>query len=463
MNRRNRVAFFNILSTVLLRGISIFTAPLFTRLLGTSGYGVTQIYNTWVAVIAIVFTLQTQGTLVNARVEYPEGDQLRYQSSAMSLSTLVYLIFSALVLCFIGPISGALKLSWFLIVLMLIQGFGTFCVNFLNTKFVYEFKAGRNMVMSLVVTLTTLILSVVLILLLPKQINYLGRISAIAVTYGVLGIPVCIWILAKGKTFYNKEYWKFCVVLAIPAVFYNLSDLILGQSDKVMLQQMMDEATVGCYGAALNFGGIMFTLFTALNNSWCPFFFEDMKQGNRENLREKAGNFLELFTVLSVGFVLLASEVYRYVYVSRDFWGSTMLIPIFVSSYYTNFLCTFPVNFEYYHKKTKVVSIITIVSSLINVGLNYLLILRIGMAGAAVATLISHSLQLTLHYLYVRFALGGKEYPFPLKMWVRYAAVFAAVAVASVAADGLWLARWGLGAAVGLWELLRIRKRKVLI
>ena len=316
MNRRNRVAFFNILSTVLLRGISIFTAPLFTRLLGTSGYGVTQIYNTWVAVIAIVFTLQTQGTLVNARVEYPEGDQLRYQSSAMSLSTLVYLIFSALVLCFIGPISGALKLSWFLIVLMLIQGFGTFCVNFLNTKFVYEFKAGRNMVMSLVVTLTTLILSIVLILLLPKQINYLGRISAIAVTYGVLGIPVCIWILAKGKTFYNKEYWKFCVVLAIPAVFYNLSDLILGQSDKVMLQQMMDEATVGCYGAALNFGGIMFTLFTALNNSWCPFFFEDMKQGNRENLREKAGNFLELFTVLSAGFVLLASEVYRYVYVT---------------------------------------------------------------------------------------------------------------------------------------------------
>ena len=39
-----------------------------------------------------------------------------------------------------------------------------------------------------------------------------------------------------------------------------------------------------------------------------------MKQGNRENLRDKAGNFLELFTVLSVGFVLLASEVYRYVY-----------------------------------------------------------------------------------------------------------------------------------------------------
>ena len=113
MKRRNRVAFFNILSTVLLRGISIFTAPLVTRLLGDSGYGVTQIYNTWVAVIAIVFSLQTQGTLANARTEDAEGEQLGYQSSAMTLSTLAYLLCSAVVLCFIGPISDALKPPFF--------------------------------------------------------------------------------------------------------------------------------------------------------------------------------------------------------------------------------------------------------------------------------------------------------------------------------------------------------------
>ena len=47
----------------------------------------------------------------------------------------------------------------------------------------------------------------------------------------------------------------------------------------------------------------------------------------------------------SVGFLLLAREVYQ-VYVGRDFWVGTMLIPVFVSSYYLNFLCTFPVNFD---------------------------------------------------------------------------------------------------------------------
>ena len=70
MKKQNRVALFNIMSTVLLRGVSLFTAPLFSRMLGTNGYGVLSIYTIWMGVTAIAFTLQTNGTLVNARVSF---------------------------------------------------------------------------------------------------------------------------------------------------------------------------------------------------------------------------------------------------------------------------------------------------------------------------------------------------------------------------------------------------------
>lgn len=462
MKRQNRVAFFNILSTLLLQGISFFTMPLFSGLLGTSGYGVTRIYNTWVSVLAIVFTMQTQGTLVNARIEYPEGEQSKYQSSIMSLSLVVFLACSALVICFLEPISAALKLERLLIILMLVQAFGVFCVNFLNMKFVYEFKAGRNMAMSLGVTLTTLALSLLLILRLPQQTRYYGRIAATAATYGIIGIPACIGILAKGKTFFHKQYWKFCIWLAIPLVFYNLSDLILGQCDSVMLQHMLDESHVGIYGAALTFGGVMFTIFSALNNSWCPFFFEDMRLGERDKVRQKAVNFLELFTVLSVGFVLLVKEVYQF-FMREEYWEGAMLIPVFVSSYFLNFLCTFPVNYEYYHKKTKAVAVVTITSSLFNVGLNYLLIRQYGMAGAALATMSSHCLQLGMHYVYARHNLGKGDYPFGIRLWGKYAAVYVGIVVLVCLTGEAWPLRWGLGGAIGLWELLRIKKRKVLI
>ena len=71
MKKQNRIAFLNMLSTLLLRGLSIVTSAIFSRLLGTNGYGVLSTYNVWVSVAAITGTLQTSGTLVNARVEYP--------------------------------------------------------------------------------------------------------------------------------------------------------------------------------------------------------------------------------------------------------------------------------------------------------------------------------------------------------------------------------------------------------
>ncbi len=462
MKRQNRVAFFNILSTVLLNGISIITGPLFSRLLGDSGYGTLRIYNVWVSVIAILFTLQTQGTLVNARVEYPEEAQKHYQSSVMSLSLLVFLACSAAVLVLLKPISAMLKLEPALIGLMLLQAFGTFCVNFLNTKYTYEFKAGRNMVTSLAVTLVTLTLSILLILQLPHETRYYGRIVAIASTYGLIGIPVCILILARGKTFFNREYWKFCVALAIPAVFHNLSDLILGQSDQVMLQHMTDVATVGHYGYAWQFANILFVLFGALNKTWCPFFFEEMKQGKREAMMAKTRNFLELFTILACGFVLLTPEVFH-IYAREDYWSGTTVIPLFVASYYINFLCTFPVNFEYYHKQTKVVAVVTIFSSLVNVVLNYFFIKAIGMHGAALATVLSHGLQLLLHYVYCRFRLKQGEYPFKIGLWAKFALGFLAVMAFAYLTEGIWVIRWGVGAALGIFELLRLKKRKVLI
>lgn len=462
MRRQNRIAFLNILSTVLLNGIAIFTAPLFSRLLGDSGYGVLSIYNIWVSVIAIAFAVQTQGTLVNARVEYPQDQQEPYQSSVMFLSLVAYGVCSALVLVLMGPVTRFLQMPWYLVIVMLIHGLGTYSVHFLSTKYVYEFKAGRKLLLSVTVTLTSLALSLVLVLAMPQQDRYLGRIFGIAATYGLIGIPACLYVLLRGKTLYHREYWKFCLALAVPTVFYNLSDLLLGQSDQVMIQQMLDSAQVGHYAYALKFGGIMYIIFSALLNTWAPFFFEDMKQGKVEDTKARARNFLEVFAVLSMGFLLLSREVFH-VYARQDFWPGTKLIPIFVLNYFGIFLCSFPINYEYYRKKTKVVAVVTVGAAVVNIALNYLMIQWMGILGAAVATAVSHGLQLALHYGYARYFLGKEDYPFPLKLWGPYAAAVVLVVVLTYLTPEWWLLRWGLGAALGLWELTRLKKRKVLI
>lgn len=462
MNKRNRVTFFNILSTCLLYGISIFTAPLFSRLLGTGGYGNLSNYNIWVSILAIAATLQTQGTLVNARVEYPEEEQPRYQSSVMTLSFLVFFVISLLVLALMGPISSFLKLSRFFILLVLFQSIGTYGVNFMNSKLTYELKAGWNMILSLFTALGGLALSLVLVLTMPREVNYYGRILANAAVYGFLGLGLCVYVLWKGRTFFCLKYWKFCIPLAIPYVFYNLADLLLGHSDVVMLRQLSGDSVSGIYSMAFQFGTILFTLFGALNNTWVPFFFDYTKKGDTHSVLSQSRNFLEVYTVLSAGFILLGTEVFH-LFARQDFWDSTSLIPLFIASHYLNFLCTFPINYEYYHKKVKVVAFATISSSLINIGLNYFLILRMGMSGAAVATVLSHSLQFLMHYVYTRYLLGKEDYPFPTSLWGKYALAFVGVMALVYLLPESWLIRWGLGACIGVWELLRIRERKVLL
>lgn len=459
MKQRNRIAFFNILSTVVLKGSAFFTGMLFSRLLGGSGYGQLKLYNISVSIVTILFSLQTQTTLANARVEYPEEAQKGYQSSIMTLSVLFFGLCTGLVLVFLKPLSLGLELEPMIILLLLFQAFGNFCVEFLNKKNVYEFRAGWNMVLSMVMVLVPLALAVVLILQMPYETRYVGRVIANSVSYGVVGTAVCVGILLRGRTYFHREYWKFCLVLALPALFHNLSDLILNQMDSLMLNALMNTAAVGYYGNAWGFANFLFILFQALNNIWCAYFFEEMKNGQRQAMLEKTRNFLEVFTILSCGFMLLAPEVYH-VYAPKEFWVATMVIPLFTAAYYVNFLCTFPVNFEYYHKRPKAVAVITVSSSLLNLVLNFVFIRAMGMAGAAVATLASHCFQLTLHHLY-SVRLG--EYPFPLKLWAGYPLVFCGILAVVFLLPDAWFIRWPLGAVLGVFMLLRIRKRKVLI
>lgn len=462
MKNKNKIAFLNFLSNLLLRGISIFSAPVFSRLLGTSGYGIVSVYNIWTRILATLLPMQSHLTIVNAKVEYSEEEQKGYQSSIMTLSLLGFLLAGVVCTLFLKPISAAIHLPDALIFLMLLQAFGNFSTSFAGSKYTYEFKAGRNLLLSVGITLASLALSLVLVLNLPQEERYLGRIWGNVIVYAGLGAILTVGILRRGRICFRPDYWKFCLVLALPMVFYSLSDMLLAQSDQIMLQTMLDSTSVGLYGLAYTFSNILFTIFHSLNNTWAPFFFEDMKNGEKEKVHSSAVNFLELFTILAMGFVLLAPEVFR-IYAGRDFWDGIRLIPLFSAGYYLNFLCTFPVNYEYYHKKNKAVAYITVFCAVVNLGLNYVLIHRLGAVGAALATTCSHVLQLMMHHVYTSHILGKGDYPYPVKMWAGYGLCFAAVMALVYLLPDLWLVRWGIGAVLGVWELLRIRQRRGLL
>ena len=459
MKSSNRIVFFNILSTVVLQGITFFTSPVFSRMLGTVNFGIVSVYTTWCTIATSVFSLNVHSTLNVARLNFPEKDKEKYQSSVLFLGILSYLVFGGLIVVLLNPLSDLMKMHKFMIVMLLAHSFEQFCVQMLNAKFTYEFEAGKNCILSIFTTVSSVALSLVLIYQLPPEENYWGRILGQVIAYAFLAIISCVFFLVKGKTLFNRDYWKFCLPLSIPIIFHSLSNLVLEQSDRVMLQHMTSESMVGIYSLASSFSAVVHIIWTSLNNSWSPFYYEYTNQGKIDQMRSHARNYVELFTVLSAGFVLLATEVYH-VFAGQDFWGGTMLIPILALGHYFVFLYSFPVNYEFYHKKTGLVATVTLLAAIVNIILNAVFISMYGFIGAGIATCIAHGVQFVFHFISARFIIKGDVFPFKIRFFMPYFLAFVTVVVLVFFTQDLWYLRWGIGAAIGIFELIRILKRK---
>lgn len=454
----NKITAFNIASTVILQGLAFFSGPIFSGILGTSNYGITVTYLAWVQIAYTVFTLQAAGTIALARVYFPISDQLKYQSSVLSLSFLTYTGFSILTLLFLFFTRSWLNSNLAMVLIGLLQGWGMYCVQFLNNKFVYEFKAGKNFIFSVSTAVLTIGLSLVLVYNFSAANNYLGRILGQAVIYILLGTAISIYVFKAGKTTYNKQYWKFTLPVALPTVFHSLSNIVLLQSDKVMLQGLLGNSATGIYSLACTFSGVLNAIWNALNNSWVAFYYEYTRLGQIDTMKRHARNYIELFTILTMGFILLAKEIFH-VYANSAFWEGTDFIPLFSIGYYFVFLYSFCVNYEFYHKKTNMVAIATASAAVSNIILNYICIQIWGILGAVIATTLAHGFQFVFHYISVQKIHPG-EFPFKLKEFVPGLLAVCGTYILYIFTKDLWYIRWGLGFILGIYLLSKIIKRR---
>lgn len=456
----NKITLYNILSTVLLQGISLFTAPYFSRVLGNSNYGVVSIYTTWATLLSTVFGLQTQSTIAVSKNEFQGKENIRYQSSVLFLSVLSYAAFSAVMVCCTPVFAKWFGMSNGMYFAVILQSFGMFCSQFLNMKFSYEFKADKNLILSVFISLTSVIIALVMIQILPSDINYWGKITGTLVVYALVSVVACIYIFSKGKTFYVKEFWMYCLPLSIPIIFHSLSGLVLNQSDRIMLQNMENNSTVGIYSLAFSFANVLSVIWNALNNSWVPYYYKYTRENDFESIKIHSRNYAELFTVLASGFILLTPEVFH-IFADETYWSGTNLIPLFAIGFYFVFLYSFPVNYEFYNKNTKVIAIGTACAALMNIVLNYFFILKMSMTGAAIATAVSHSFQFIFHHICAKRLIKKGDYPYSVKFYCCCVISFCCVfSFCMIAGNSLTLLRWGFGGALGIFELYRIYKRR---
>lgn len=455
----NSLAFFNILGPLILNGLNFFTIPIFTRMLGTANYGEVSLYVTWVQILTILVGLQTSGTIATAKVHLSAEENNKYSSSSLFLSFCFFILFVVFTIIFINPIADLIGMSKFIIIVALFNSFGAYVISFATLRFTFNKQAYKTFFMSIIVSISVIVLSLIFISSITQYENKeLGRILGAAIPNIIIGFIIFIFILMNGKVLYSKKYWMFCLPICLPLIFHGLSHIILGQSDRIMLQYFTNESMVGVYSLIYSIAQILNIIWSALNNTWVPLYYDDIKENNIINLKNKTKNYMILFTILTVGFIYISPEVVR-VFASAEFWLGIDIIPIIALSSFFIFLYSFPVNFQFYHKKTVTIAIGTTSAAILNILLNSILIPKYNIFGAAIATLISYFALFIFHEVVAIYIIKKNYIKNNSVIYIIY--VLIAVAIFYFIKD-MWILRWLIGGVLGLYLLLRTIKNKTI-
>lgn len=461
MRLQNKNAIFNILGPVLLNGISFFTMPIFTRLLGPAQYGIVAVFNTWVGIFSIIFGLQVQGSIGTAKAHLGDESIKEYLSSIL----LVGLLFSAFCI-FIGIIGVYPFAQWMLVskdiyYLLGIQSVSTFIISFSSIAFVFYKKAQCSFFVNVTAAVSTAALSIAFILyVFPADHAYLGKILGMVIPNAVLALGVAFYFLKEGHFSFKKSYIAFCLPICLPLIFHGLSHIILGQSDRIMIQRMMDNQATGIYSFMIVFSSVLTAIWGALNNTWVPFYYDDLRAGKIEVIQRKSKNYIVIFGIIHIVFLLWAPEVIK-LFAPSTFWGAISLLPLFVMSNYFTFMYSFPVNFQFYHKSTVSIAIGTVAAALLNIGLNAVWIPLFGIQGAAAATLIAH-IGLFLFQEFISAHVLHKAYHYNLRFFMSGIVVVCVVSsMFFFISDLVWL-RWSLGVVLSAIFFYNIYRRKSL-
>ena len=395
------------LGTFILQGINFLTLPLYTRVLTTRDFGITSLYTAWQAIVVIFLCLQTFSTIQNAKVSFEDEEYREYNSNIVILSFISFAFFAFIIMGFSKPLAKFSGLSVNLIFLMLLHSFFTLGVTFKNTILRFDGKAEKQLFISMFYTVLNVGLSLFFITSVPSIDKATGKILGSVVPSVILGGYFYLEIILKKRPTFKKEHFIFCLTLGLPLILHNLSHIVLTSSDRMMIEKFIGLEETGIYGFTYTIGTILSTAAGAFGSAWVPWYFQRLKEEKHSEIKIYSRNYLDFFTLVTMGFIFISPEIVRFMG-SADYQSGKYFLPWIIFGCYFIFLYSFPVNYEFYVKKTNYIALGTSFSAVINLVLNYIFIPKYGSFGAALTTLASYFFLFIFHEIITRKKLHYK-------------------------------------------------------
>lgn len=395
------------ISNFLLRSISFFTIPIFTRLLTQDEFGQFNNYTSWLQIMTVFVTLNVQSSLISAKYDFEkEFDQ--YILTMFCLSSISAIIWSVVLNIFRDFFIEFSNLGIYYINCMIVYLFFYPAVMLFQVRSRFLFKYKANVALSVVNTVFTALLSVVLVLFMRDKLQ--GRVLGSIIPTIIIGFCLIIYLIKKGKRV-NIAYWKYALKICLPYIPHSLSLVILSSIDRIMITDICGNEKTALYSLAYNCSLVISLLVGSLNEAYGPWLGDKLNENNFDEIRKISKKYVVIFLILALGMMLVIPEVLLILGGERYIDAKFVLAPVALGCVY-QFLYTMFVNIEQFKKKTFSMCLATISAAILNYVLNLIFINKFGYVAAAYTTVAGYIWLLAIHMIIVHKIGYSKVYDY---------------------------------------------------
>lgn len=396
MSVQAKAAIWFALCSILQKGISFITVPVFTRLMSTEQYGTYSLYLSWLQILTIITSMYLYyGVFNNAMVKFEE-DRDRYISCMQGLTTTITAGVFLIYLAFHGLWEKALGLTPVLILLMFIEMLVTPALSFWSGRQRFDFKYQRLVTVTLLKSIANPILGLFAVSLTTDKAT--ARIASVVIVEVVFCGTIMIKQFHDGKCFIDKKYWKYALGLAIPLLSHYLSSMVLNQGDRIMIDKMVGTSEVAFYSVAYNIGMLVQIFTNAISNSFTPWVYQKIKAGDYKGISKTVNMLLLLVAGIAFALMLCSPELVV-MFGTEEYASAAYVIPPVAASVFFIFLYNLLAIPQFYFEKTQFLLISSISAAVVNLGLNYIFIKLFGFVAAGYTTLACYVLYSLGHYI----------------------------------------------------------------
>lgn len=410
------------IANLLTKGVSLMLIPFYVKYFTESEYGILGmlgIFGSFTGAIASFQLYQGMSRYIAEDVTLQIKQKIG--STAVIFTSITYGLFFITAFIFkdfiIDILSSDVRIKdeYFLLSISAIS------INSIFTVFGTQLKSLRKINQFAITSFLHSLFNILLLIFLVMKYDFgLSSIFYASLIVAPVIIALQLYFLRDYLIPYFgitelKKLLKFSTPLIPAAVAY----LILNLTDRFFIKEISMSAN-GIYEVAFKFSSVISIILVAFQSALAPILYQ--KHEIESTKKELANVFKLFFGVGTLGVLTLSLFSYEtlYIFTKPSYYEAQYIMPIFYISLLISGLSLFSPGLYIKHK-TNIIPLVVIFSAAINIGLNYILVDELQLVGAALATLIS----ITVNNV-ILFVISQRIYktPYPIKLAIALLSIF---------------------------------------